>query len=277
MPETNGFRAIQNSMRGGGGGGGFMGMLAEQRRMNFEMGMAQLNHQYREIEANNDSARRTAEQKKERKWKSKERDKDRSHEVTMTGVNHSNAKDMATHKAGIDSAASSQTHVQDKDMVTHKAQTATDQGWVAVDQKKKQDQNSATVRLSEEARRRKLPLGREETYRAKQQRDKDARDAAAQKVELDTKVKLADLQVERSRLVNQREEAERQESKAMNSQMMPVVMDMFKNMVGGGTGGSSLQDVLPRSSGRRLSPSSSSSGGAPKSGSRKLRQARNKT
>lgn len=270
MPETNGFRAIQNSMRGGGGGGGFMGMLAEQRRMNFEMGMAQLNHQYREIEANNDSARRTAEQKKERKWKSKERDKDRSHEVTMTGVNHSNAKDMATHKAGIDSAASSQTHVQDKDMVTHKAQTATDQGWVAVDQKKKQDQNSATVRLSEEKRRGQLPLTRQEKYQAAQARRRDDQETERHNLDMETRVKLADLQVERSRLVNEREESERRDNKTLQDKMLPILL----NGLGAGGGGGSLSEVLPRSGGRRLSPSS---GGAPKSGSRKLRQARNKT
>jgi hypothetical protein len=181
----NPFLALFNRTRGNNGG-----MFSEQRKMQFEVGMAHLQHQLGEESADNQLVRQQQLY---------------SHQQE---VDHGNAKDMETHKAQIASAAK----------------------WEDVEVENKKAKNAVNVSLDEARRRNKLPLNRE-----------DAADRRLEREKLKAGVRKAELDVQRSESVTQRDQQEfdfkreqAEQERRDNAPMVNMVMDLLKSQMGGG-------------------------------------------
>ncbi len=132
----NPFLALFNRTRGNNGG-----MFSEQRKMQFEVGMAHLQHQLGEESADNQLVRQQQLY---------------SHQQE---VDHGNAKDMETHKAQIASAAK----------------------WEDVEVENKKAKNAVNVSLDEARRRNKLPLNKRDQQEfdfKREQAEQERRDNA---------------------------------------------------------------------------------------------------
>src|SRR5690606_3783413 len=188
----NPFLALFNRTRGNNGG-----MFAEQRKMQFEVGMAHLQHQLGEESADNQLVRQQQLY---------------SHQQE---VDHGNAKDMETHKAQIASAAK----------------------WEDVEVENKKAKNAVNVSLDEARRRNKLPLNRE-----------DAADRRLEREKVKAGVRKAELDVQRSEAVTQREQQEfdfkREEAAQKRKDEAPMVK-MMMDMLTGGLGGGGAAPGTP--------------------------------
>lgn len=182
---VNPFYALFNRTREKGGG-----MFAEQRKMQFEVGMAHLQHQLGEQSADNQLVRQQQLY---------------SHQKE---VDHGFAKDMATHQAGLTSAAK----------------------WEDVEIEHKKAKNAVNVSLDEARRRNKLPLNKEDSADRRLEREKLK--AGVRKAELDVQRSEAVTQRDQQEFDFKREQAER--DRRENAPMVNMVMDMLRTQMGGG-------------------------------------------
>jgi len=139
MANNNVFLNAYNGMaRRGGGGGGFTGMLADARRMQFEVGMAQMQHQM-----------------------GLERD----------AIQHAYNTDMAKTQGKQQRKTLKAQSAANMERDTHQSGLKTQEAWEQVAMEKQRGRDAANLEISLEKRRRKLPASNDAKYEARIKRE----------------------------------------------------------------------------------------------------------
>ena len=149
-PSPAGFNPFSSAMgrMTNGSGGGF---IAEQRRMQFMLGMTHLQHQL-----------------------GMERD----------AVQHEYDKGMAKAQGKQARKTLKAQSAANMERDTHQSQLKINEKWAEVEQQDKREKNANNNKLSYLRREGKLPLTRQEVYQAKQQRRRDDIEIAGKELEL---------------------------------------------------------------------------------------------
>ena len=187
MANNNVFLNAYNGMaRRGGGGGGFTGMLADARRMQFEVGMAQMQHQM-----------------------GLERD----------AIQHAYNKDMAKTQGKQQRKTLKVQNSLNMERDTNLSGLKTEEGWAKVDQADRQQRNENDNTLRYKSREGQLPLTQIQIYNAEQQRGRNEIELKVAETELE-KAKIG---LETSKEVSARANRKMDIEEAQAARMGPYV------------------------------------------------------
>lgn len=207
-----------------GSGGGF---IAEQRRMQFMLGMTHLQHQLGEASADAGLERQKAlyshQKEVDHGFSTQAKDKDWEIESQRMILGSGLKQEEMSHASNL------KTEEADK--------------MVDIDKRRAQNENNATLSL--ERRRGQLPLTRQEKYQAAQQRRHD------------------DATIARAEEITQREREKTERERANSEAMQPMVdkvMEMLSTTMGGGPASQGAQEPQPQQT-RTTMPRYGSSGG----------------
>lgn len=187
MANNNVFLNAYNGMaRRGGAGDGFTGMLADARRMQFEVGMAQMQHQM-----------------------GLERD----------AIQHAYNTDMAKTQGKQQRKTLKAQNAANMERDTHNSSLRTQEAREKVDLDNKRQRNENNNTLSYKRREGQLPLTRIQTYNAKQQRGRNEIELKVAETELE-KAKIG---LETSKEVSSRANRKMDIEEAQAARMGPYV------------------------------------------------------